>query len=422
MPYWLKITLIVAASVAVGVVTAGAGSAIIAYAGITATSAQATLGAVTLTATAVTGIGLNEVFINNPQTQVLQNQITDLTAQVATLTATIATNNTQIANLQLQISTHQGNNQQNQDAINGLQQQVTTLLGQNETLQQQVTTHQNTIQDLQEEIEELGGKGNVKGMFLNSTYKTLYYSAKIMQKTISSSLQNKNIGFISQGNYFLKQNSQNDYSVAFMPVTSNRINSLCKQISTMLCNEYERLKPSEGFAIKIVYPYLDLVNKHWLTGEINITLVKDSVCINNYLHDPRGLGKMPDKQASVVSKKLNVCLTTLGGDKTISFNNGVSPYQSARQSLVDKISCGPIVVKECLRRFQNKDLNRTIPYQFGATELVKKQRSVLEKSGSKVLSKFSQNRYRFLRYDGLQVNKLKSKQDINRKSETLSFC
>lgn len=168
----------------------------------------------------------------------------------------------------------------------------------------------------------------------------------------------------------------------------------------LLLNRYLLTNINKTRYAKIIFPFLDVLAKHWLTVELKLTQTGDSTfALYAYLHDPRGGGLLQVNDFQILSTTIEDCLNAKYSHVTLDTYRVASPYQSCRQSKPDRISCGPLVIKEIGMRLRDDTLDRSIPYQYGASEIVQQQHETYRAFVPyrvDALSIIATNRYRFL--------------------------
>lgn len=256
---------------------------------------------------------------------------------------------------------------------------------------------QKKANQLEQEKEENGGNG-----YLNSKdYSKLYYGSYHLQNYLQTAVMNHLGGYTCSSRLLLARSFQNlageTYRVMVLPPVTSRETGLQRLAFCLNASEFiDSLSGIEN--LKLVFPYLDLDAGHWHTAEVIINRNSPTdYKITIYLHDPRGGGQAP----TLLIRRLDYLVTekikTINSQANIQFEILGSPYKTCRQSKPDKISCGPIVGEEVILRIQDKSLDRCIPYEFGTSEIVHKQKSELDSLQEKnALSLIESRRYQFL--------------------------
>jgi tetratricopeptide (TPR) repeat protein len=143
---------------------------------------------------------------------------------------------------------------------------------------------------------------------------------------------------------------------------------------------FDELMPvmlSEGICkAKILFPY-NIINIHWLTGEVVIDKKGGNVTIEIYTHNPYGGGKLSQENFAVLNTALHKRIEE-SGLRVISITTPPSPFTNARQTIADDTSCGIIVADELVKRITDSNLNISSPYPQGAEQLRLSQLTFLQ--------------------------------------------
>ncbi|NNM60244.1 MAG: hypothetical protein HKM04_10590 [Legionellales bacterium] len=234
------------------------------------------------------------------------------------------------------------------------------------------------------------GGSQTKGIFPPDAYTSCFYNLSHMQEIIKKMLQTSNNKVIESDGVLIVHH----HDVAKISANVNLVlppwhpdfdnQAILKSIQTV--TSWQRKNITEY--AKILCPVL--IKRHWHTLELAIDSRHPKI-INAFLHDPMGGGHLLPKLAESLSSILK-----LHYHPDITLLTPISPYCSERQSKADKISCGPIVIQEIHKRINGESLDRRIPYEFGASELVAKQARSSQSNGVKHLVA---SRHQLLSYD-----------------------
>lgn len=132
------------------------------------------------------------------------------------------------------------------------------------------------------------------------------------------------------------------------------------EIDTLVTNQSNEL-------IKVLFPY-NLIQNHWLTGEIIIEKNQNNFTVTVFSHDPYGNGKMLEENYNTLKGAITKRLTQIFPSAVLNFQNATSEY-NRRQSVGDVISCGVIVADDILKRVKGQSLSVLAPYPQGCKEL-----------------------------------------------------
>ncbi len=231
-------------------------------------------------------------------------------------------------------------------------------------------------------------------------YYSCFYTVDIMTIILKDYLAKRGKQLIHSYIDISELSNASDSAYVLAPLLSSETALLAGYIEKAVSN----LPTSDHLPVKLLIPYLDLEKNHWQTLEIQI---KTSDCknkINFYLHNPKGSGSISIETQKNLINQFNV------SEINFQLNFPQSPYLTSRQSKVDKISCGPIVAHEILLRLDNKSLDRTIPYAYGASEMIKQQFESMSTRDTKVV----RNRFIFLSSNVDKSLDLKKEQESDR--------
>lgn len=276
------------------------------------------------------------------------------------------------------------------------------------------------VDQLQQQIDELNAGDGISAMNPSEVRSDVLYSLPTVFDYLQKVVPKEFPGFILRNNLLISHaiidKSGHSHTSAILPplVAINdhlifttrqvlaRIDAGKSDLSALqlLLNRYLLQNLNTTSYAKIIFPFLDMSKKHWLTAELKLTQKDD----NNfellaYSHDPRGGGLWRLQDFQTMATEIASCLKAKWPNAKLQIQRVASPYQSCRQSKPDRISCGPLVIKEIGMRLKDDSLDRRSPYEYGATEIVQQQIEIYKTCTSRQadsLSKIATNRYQFL--------------------------
>lgn len=332
-----------------------------------------------------------QIAANNQVIATLSSQLLAEQANVARLTRSLQLANNNVRDLRRHDDQLGRDLQAAQQRLNQLEQLLQARLQENI--------------ELQRRIEEIGGGNSISNIY----YQNSYYSSWHLDNYLTSLINNKLGGF---ENEFLMErkfadSSGGNYQLMLLPSITSDKTSIEKLNSYVNNSSFELLlnRINANNDGKIIFPYLDLIKRHWHTAELIIRENSSNYIIASFIHDPRGGGKMPEELANKIQCIINSKIQKLYPGAAPVFNTYESPYKTCRQSKADKISCGPVIAREIEMRIRGKNLDRSIPYEFGASELVTKQQKTTD----------TLNMIAFKRYQFLMNNSLTNKNNLEEK-------
>lgn len=158
--------------------------------------------------------------------------------------------------------------------------------------------------------------------------------------------------------------------------------------------------------VKILFPY-NILQHHWLTGEVILLKEGNKVQIRFDCHDPFG-GGMPNEET--FNCIINVITRVLEKDRGLEIEvireRQESPFKARRQAIGDGVSCGVIVADDILKRVIGQSLDVERSYVQGAPNLRKEQLDIIA-----LLPEDDLNRVLFEK-DNLKKNSYSEKVDI----------
>lgn len=310
----------------------------------------------------------------------LLGQLRDLQRNIDGLTTRLNSLQAERESLVTQLQIARNNNYQFERNIGQLQRNYQNAQTRIDELQRERSGNHSKISTLRRRLEELGVAAGGNGFFENKKYSVYYYSFLEMDRCLNAAINHRFLGFAPKCQFLLATEMSSVKNKRFctfiLPSVSLSQYGLMRLYSNLNTEEFvtflSRLAPQlDG---RLIFPYLVLDTKHWVTVEIQIQKnAHHQFHINYTLHDPRGKGQIQACLTEKLQTILQSQISTLYKDAVITSSNSESPYQSCRQSKPDKISCGPIVIKEIEKRIMDQSLDRQIPYEFGAWEIVSDQ-------------------------------------------------
>lgn len=366
----------------------------------------------------------------------LRKELERINAERKSLQSEIDRLNVRIKSYKIQIATLKQKDRNNGESLSRLRERVQDLESQMADKECELNNCDQEKERLKQEIDELragdglspSSQGAIPSDVLYPLPTIFDYLRKILPKQFPIFIIHNDL-LISRP--MLDKTGQSHIAAILPPLVAINANLIfttnnvltkdeCSQSDLarlqLLLNRYLLSNLKRNYA-KIIFPFLDMSRKHWLTAEFKLTQKDDRICeLQAYLHDPRGGGLLQEQDFQILATTIEECLKAKWPNVMLQTCHVASPYQSCRQSKPDRISCGPLVIKEISMRLKDETLDRNIPYQYGASEIVQQQKEAYSKACDSYrtdsVSVIATDRYRFLaRTMGRKYQEAKSDQE-----------
>lgn len=307
-------------------------------------------------------------------------EIADQNRRLSELRSSAETNDATIREQRAALNTARANNNAYERIITQLQTNSDNDQNEISQLRRDLSDARSQRDDVLRRSQEAGLDAGGNGFFANRKYHACYYSFYEIDRCLHKAIINRFSGYTMGCQFLLTQVMKTAQGqtlrTLLLPSISLSLYGLARLRSSLNTSELTQLVSymTEGNSGKIIFPYLDIETKHWSTVEIRLKRTQQGQYSVLYmLHDPRGKGQIKDSLKKQLHEIIEAKIKEFDQSTMCVASSSESPYHTCRQSKPDKISCGPIVVKEIEKRILEESLDRPIPYEFGACEIVEQQ-------------------------------------------------